>query len=246
MLSSEKLCLKWNDFQESFVTGFGALKEDSEFADVTLACEDGKQVEAHKVILASCSPFFLGLLKRNNHPHPLIYMKGVKSEDLVAMVDFLYCGEANVYQENLDSFLAVAEELKLKGFTGNNQTNESHVQQQQQTISPVKNKLKRKHSRTNNQNVEEDIKPLVSADSFTRTAVNNEELDQTIESMMQRNIQGIWTCTVCGKLDNRRQHMISHIEGKHIEGVSHPCGQCGKHFRSRNSLATHNSQIHRK
>jgi len=28
------------------------LKEDNNFADVTLACEDGQQVEAHKVILA--------------------------------------------------------------------------------------------------------------------------------------------------------------------------------------------------
>ena len=84
-------------------------------ADVTLACEDGNQVEAHKVILAASSPFFHNPLRRNNHPHPLIYMRGMKSEDLVAIVDFLYCGEANVFQENLDSFLAIAEELQLKG-----------------------------------------------------------------------------------------------------------------------------------
>ena len=114
----EKLCLKWNDFQENAISAFGTLREDREFADVTLACEDGQQVEAHKVILASSSPFFLNLLRRNKHPHPLIYMRGLKSEDLVAMIDFLYFGEANVYQENLDSFLAVAEELQLKGLMG--------------------------------------------------------------------------------------------------------------------------------
>ena len=28
------------------------MKEDNNFADVTLACEDGQQLEAHKVILA--------------------------------------------------------------------------------------------------------------------------------------------------------------------------------------------------
>ena len=28
------------------------MREDNDFADVTLACEDGEQVEAHKVILA--------------------------------------------------------------------------------------------------------------------------------------------------------------------------------------------------
>ena len=30
-------------------------------------------------------------------------MKGVNSEDLVAIVDFLYYGETNVYQENIDA-----------------------------------------------------------------------------------------------------------------------------------------------
>ena len=85
---SEKLCLKLNDFLENVNKAFGNLREEKEFADVTLACEDGQQVEAHKVILAASSPFFNNLLKRNRHPHPLIYLKGAKFEDLHAMVDF--------------------------------------------------------------------------------------------------------------------------------------------------------------
>ena len=44
-------------------------------------------------------------------------MRGMKSEDLEAMMDFLYFGEANIYQENLDLFLNIAEELNLKGLT---------------------------------------------------------------------------------------------------------------------------------
>ena len=70
---SEKLCLQWNDFQENIKSTFGTLREDNDFADVTLACDDGEQVEAHKVILAASSPLFLKLLGRNKHPHPLIY-----------------------------------------------------------------------------------------------------------------------------------------------------------------------------
>ena len=70
------------------------------------------------MILTATSPFFQNLLRRNHHPHPLIFLKGVKSEDLSAIVDFLYCGEANVDQENLNSFLAVAEDLQLKGLMG--------------------------------------------------------------------------------------------------------------------------------
>merc|ERR1712055_583960 len=106
---AEKLCLKWNDFQDNTNTAFGRLREDRDFSDVTLACGDGHQVEAHKVILASSSPFFQNILMRNKHPHPLIYMKGVKSEDLVAIVDFLYYVETNVYQEHIDAFLVLAE-----------------------------------------------------------------------------------------------------------------------------------------
>ena len=90
---SEKLCLKWDDFQEDIKGVFGTLREDNDFTDVTLACDDGQQVEAHKVILAASSPFFQKILRRNKHPHPLIYMRGMKSEDLLAIVDFLYRGK---------------------------------------------------------------------------------------------------------------------------------------------------------
>ena len=96
MFRDEKMLrLKWQDFQENAISAFGTLREDNEFADVTLACEDGQQVEAHKVILAASSPFFKEILKRNKHPNPLIYMRGLKSEDLLAIIDFLYFGEAN-------------------------------------------------------------------------------------------------------------------------------------------------------
>ena len=127
---AEKLCLQWNDFKENVSSSFGELREDADLTDVTLVCEDGKQVEAHKVILASSSPFFMHFLKKNKHSHPLIYMRGLKSEDLLAILDFLYFGEANIFQDNLDSFLALAEELELKGLTANENTHRN----QQQTI----------------------------------------------------------------------------------------------------------------
>ena len=102
--NSQKLCLHWNEFRENVSTAFGDLRQDKEFTDVTLACEDGQQVEAHKVVLVASSPFFMNILKRNKHPHPLIYMTDVKSNNLMAMVDFMYQRGANVFQEDFDSF----------------------------------------------------------------------------------------------------------------------------------------------
>ena len=125
--TDQKLRLQWNDFKENFSSAVGDLRQGQDFTDVTLACEDGQQVEAHKVVLVGSSPFFQNLLKRIKNPHPLIYMRGVTADNLMAMVDFFYHGETNVYQENLDSFLVLAEELQLKGLGGNQTEKEAEV-----------------------------------------------------------------------------------------------------------------------
>ena len=119
MTAPEELCLRWNDFQENVNTAFASLRKDNYFTDVTLACEDGQQFDNHKVILAASSPYFENLLKRNKHAHPLIYMRGVKSVDILSIIDFLYYGEANIHHENLNTFLNIAEELKIQGLKGN-------------------------------------------------------------------------------------------------------------------------------
>ena len=69
-------------------------------------------------------------------------MRGIKSEDLDAIVDFLYCGEANVFQENLDSFLAIAEELKLKGLVGQIDAKEDKIHEQYTSLLPLQTKIK--------------------------------------------------------------------------------------------------------
>ena len=116
MNSQEDLLnLKWRNFQENTVSSIKTLREAHEFADVTLVCEDGQQVEAHKAILASSSPFFLNLLKENPIPHPLIFMMDLKFETVLAIVDFLYHGETTVDEEEVKRFLAAAEELEVKG-----------------------------------------------------------------------------------------------------------------------------------
>jgi len=120
MAAAEKFCLRWNDFESNISVAFRELREEKDFFDVTLACEDS-QISAHKVILSACSPFFRSVLRKNPHQHPLLYLKGVKLTELHAVLNFMYQGEVNVAQEELNSFLAVAEELRVKGLTQNTQ-----------------------------------------------------------------------------------------------------------------------------
>ena len=117
MTSSEKFSLRWNDFQENTTTAFKNLRDDQQFTDVTLVSEDGQPMEAHKIILSATSSFFQNILKSSKHTHQLVYLEGFKEKELHSLLDFMYHGVADVYQDDLDLFLAKDEELQLKGLT---------------------------------------------------------------------------------------------------------------------------------
>jgi len=262
-----KLCLKWNDFQENALIAFRTLREDREFSDVTLVCEDGQQVEAHKVVLASSSPFFLNLLRRNKHPHPLIFMRGVKSEELLAMVDFLYYGEANIYQGIIDSFLAVAEELQLKGLMGSGA--DKKVEEHKPEKKTLKQKVQAKPfsqrepiipdtpenlvKNETGSNLEAAI--AITESSMAETAdLDLEDLDSRIKSLMETGDKQLNNggskclsriCKICGK-EGTMGSIKNHIEAHHITGVSHMCDICGQTSRSRPALAKHKTLNHKK
>ena len=115
-MSSQKLNLRWNDYEANLSGGLRDSRHNKDFFDVTLAYDDG-QISAHKVIISSCSSFFLNILRKNPHQHPLVYMRGVRYTELNAVLDFMYHGEVSIYEEELNSFLALAEDLQVKGLT---------------------------------------------------------------------------------------------------------------------------------
>jgi len=125
---TDNFCLRWNDFAENVSGAFKDLRAESDFFDVTLACSDSgaRTLPAHKVILSACSNFFKTTFRQqmnaNKHPNPYIYLRGVTYNDLASILDFIYNGEVNVAQEDLNSFLAVAEELQIKGLTNRDNT----------------------------------------------------------------------------------------------------------------------------
>ncbi len=111
----EKFCLRWNDFQESILSTLQDLRAEEDFVDVTLVCEGGHQVAAHKLILSACSDFFRHLLRRTPAPNPVIVLWDVGVDDLRKILRFMYNGEVEVRQAHLNSFLAVAERLRVRG-----------------------------------------------------------------------------------------------------------------------------------
>ena len=139
-MTTDKFCLKWNEFESNIGSAFRELRDDQDFFDLTLACQDD-QVQAHKVILAACSPFFRRVLKRNRHEHPLRYLKGVKHTTICSLLNFMYHGQVNIAQEELDTFLAVAEELEVKGLTQDGRAQEGVEKVKEERVTTTQRNL---------------------------------------------------------------------------------------------------------
>merc|ERR1711955_82762 len=83
--------------------------------DITFACKDDQKIDGHRVIISASSPVLRDIIMRNKHFHPLVYMRSVNAKNMNYIIDFMYYGEVNVFQEELEGFLELAEEFKLKG-----------------------------------------------------------------------------------------------------------------------------------
>ncbi|XP_076659012.1 uncharacterized protein LOC143362596 [Halictus rubicundus] len=115
-MSGEQFSLVWNSFPRNLSSGLYTLLTDEQLVDVTLAAE-GQILRAHKLILSVCSTYFRELFKGNSCKHPIVILKDVNYRDLSAMLHFMYQGEVNIKQEDIASFLKVAETLQIKGLT---------------------------------------------------------------------------------------------------------------------------------
>lgn len=120
--------LRWNNESSAELNlsdAFRDLRDSSDFFDVAIGCSiasgGSKTLRAHKVILSAYSAVFKEMFRQHpNRIDPFIYLKGVSHLELSHLLDFMYNGEVNIKQSNLSSFLAVAEELQIKGLQTTN------------------------------------------------------------------------------------------------------------------------------
>ena len=126
MREDEIFNISSDNFPWRTAQAFRSLVVQPEFVDVTLACEDDKQLVAHKIILSSSSSFFRQILQRNFHERPLIFLDGIQHKDLVRIVDFIYQGRAEVTRADLKEFLRVGNKLKIAGLIDNGDVEKIH------------------------------------------------------------------------------------------------------------------------
>ncbi|XP_033207469.1 protein bric-a-brac 2-like isoform X2 [Belonocnema kinseyi] len=114
-MAGQHYCLRWNNYQSNMTSVFHQLLQTEAFVDVTLACNEAS-LKAHKVVLSACSSYFQKLLLSNPCKHPTIIMpQDVCFNDLKFIIEFVYRGEIDVSQAELQSLLKTADQLKIKG-----------------------------------------------------------------------------------------------------------------------------------
>ena len=250
---TEKFCLKWNDFHSNIGKSFKSLRYEDDLLDVTLVSDDNSQVSAHKLVLSACSEYFKNIFKNNKHSHPLLCLEGVSSQDLNNVLDYIYNGEIQIFQDNLDRFLDVAQRFKLEGLKGDEKTtkNEDFIVDVNINDNPNENFAKKiqeigstklNHTRMvakSSSNAVSSLDEIILGDFKTI-----DELNQSIEEEIVRESNGVYKCNRCQKSFTKISNVKEHIE-KHFDGLSFPCQTCGKDFRSRPSLRQHIKFYHR-
>ena len=159
-------------------------------------------------------------------------------------------------QDNLESFLAVAEELQLRGLMGKE---ESALEDPQ--IDDFKIPLPTLDEPTCKQ--EKDISKQQHPPSSTKLGEAKEmvrarkeiseglrEMERQTHLKMEKTSRTtssgpIFKCKVCGK-EGRNAQLKAHIQANHSEGFSIPCNFCEKTFRSKCSLKGHKSEKEKK
>ena len=229
----EKFCLKWNDFQTNVSNTFRKLRTSKHFYDVTLVSDDQEQVAAHKVVLAASSEYFKSILISNTHSHPLLCLSGVNAGDLKNMLDFMYNGEIQIYQDDLDQFLKIAQRFHLEGLIHNKQEIYTDTKEFKHEASPENTDMYLVQ-KSENEPLNQTKERIISVVATNYESI--EELDQKIEEMMER-IDGGYKrrCIPCGKISSMVANARHHAE-THIDGLSFPCQYCNKSFRYRDHI----------
>ena len=114
-MSSPKCSVSQKDFELFKEASLRDSFSNKSFTDVTLVCNDDKPIEAHRIILSAQSLFFSRILKFNDKRDMLIYLSHISSEEMNMILEFMYLGQAEVSEDDLEKFLNHGKVFEIKG-----------------------------------------------------------------------------------------------------------------------------------
>ena len=202
------------EFETKTVTVLRSLHANNKFTDVTLACEDGKQLRAHKIILSSASVVFDKILMEYSDSNPLIYFGDTSYEHIEYIIRFVYLGEVSVPETELQPFMETVSKFKINGLYSEEPKHGAYLQ----NISANTNYAK-----------EEDA--------------NEKPFDEDSKMDIVDLKSSGYSCDKCKYKTTTKEYLRIHRRSIH-DGIKYPCDKCDYKATQSSSLWQHNKSVH--
>ena len=240
------------------------LFSSTHFTDVTLVSEDMRKVKAHRNVLSACSPVFKELLlldETNNQS--IIFLKGIKSQELEVIVQFIYLGQATLQEERVSQFLETASSLGIKGLSQNptQQNNFSSSTPHPKTSGLESNDRIKHQPMDNDQSSNQQIQIKTEAqfiavvESYETLQCGHCELKYQSKSgltshmkevhniSLQSSNTNVHKCDQCRFQTQNFPNLRRHVMAKH-DKIKHECHECNNVYTYAGDLKRHILSVH--
>ena len=228
-MSQEQFTLNWHTYSDHLKDLMQNLMQSNKSSDVTIVCEDKTRYKVHKFVLNACSPVFQSII--DNLPEnegSVVYLRGVFSQEMKSIIQFMYLGQATFYQNRMNEFLNVARSLEIKELS-------KDIEYENEDISQVQEKTEYVQYDYIKINEDEDnkyIRNVMEKSKYTETKVS---------SYQNENSQ--FSCDNCGKKFAYKQSLLRHVQAVH-NGVKFQCDLCDASYSQVNNLKNHKKYNH--
>ena len=220
-MSLEQFNLSWHTYLNHLKEMMQTLMETKKSTDVTLVCDDKVKFKAHKFVLSACSPVFQSIIDDlPENENSFIYLRGVRSQEMNSILQFMYLGQATFYKDRMNEFLHVAKILEVKEISENLYFNNDIEQE----------------SEGNNS------KKDMNEYDLTRIPIQNLDEIEQIDSKLMSDVS-IHQCNKCDKMFSSNANLFRHDRNTH-EGIKYPCDVCDYVASQKTNLIRHKNNKH--
>lgn len=269
------LNINWDDFESCAANTFKELLGETDFADVTLVSDDLQKVEVHKVILGASSSKFKTMLQQTGKREPLIYLSGVSYKEMRSLIDFMYLGQTEIGQEDLEHFLEISAKFDVKGLSEYNSPKNPSPGKDHIEIESEPNNVEELNTEIINEQfqpelTDEHFEPEIVNDHFGNGIVNKQfendvwnkgsepeqengifepeiEVDASEKEMSLTifKVGKMFYCDGCDYKTDRSYSLKLHKKARH-EGAKLTCDQCNAQYSFPHALIKHKKTKHSK
>jgi len=223
--------LRWKKFGDYLNFSLEDSLMQSRYADVTIVSDDQIPFRAHKIILSFYSEVFREIFLENPHDHPLIYVRGISSEDLLTILEFMYLGKTEFDQDRILELFMAAEELQLKQL--------SKVLIEERVIKREKDVVK--ETKSDEHAIEHgggdmNLNPSTDVDIDTM-------YPEVKVSFPTVKVKKIFACNKCNASFASRKDMKMHKKAEH-DGFRYNCNSCEYKSADKVMLKNHSESVH--